>query len=86
MPFCSFRGDRWQLHRHLVDTHMDAVTTRSVEGGNMFYEVACPRCDFRSSHRVKPRWRDSSFLQDYRREIALVAFDQLLYHMEVMHG
>ncbi|MDT7947209.1 MAG: hypothetical protein RQ897_02540 [Thermoflexus sp.] len=52
----------------------------------MFYEIVCPYCDFRFTQRVKPRWRDPGFLEEFRREIVLVAFDQLLYHLEVAHG
>jgi hypothetical protein len=52
----------------------------------MFYEITCPHCDFRFTQRVKPRWKDPGFLEEFRREIALVAFDQLLYHLEGVHG
>ncbi|MDR5695751.1 MAG: hypothetical protein QN198_01635 [Armatimonadota bacterium] len=85
-PWCVFEGDRWELHRHLVDQHSALVVTRQGTDERMFYEIACPHCDFRFTQRVKPRWKDPGFLEEFRREIALVAFDQLLYHLEGVHG
>jgi hypothetical protein len=37
-------------------------------------------------HAIKPRYRDPSFLEEYKMEIALVAFDQLLYHLAKDHS
>lgn len=34
---------------------------------------------------VKPRWGDPGFLVEFQREIRLVAFDLLLYHLEDAH-
>lgn len=67
--------------------HGDAVTTeaRAAEG-QMFYAVRCPRCDGEIRHQVKPRWRDPAFLDEWRREIRMVAFDLLLLHLEDRHG
>lgn len=32
---------------------------------------------------MKPRSKDPHFLEEYAREIRVVAFDQFLYHLEV---
>lgn len=85
-PYCAFAGDRRELHRHLVEQHSTLVVAHRGEGERMFYEITCPHCDFRFTQRVKPRWKDPGFLEEFRREIALVAFDQLLYHLEGVHG
>lgn len=85
-PYCAFEASRPQLHHHLVERHEDEVATLHTDGQGMFYEIRCPYCDFRWRQRVKPRWKDPSFAHEFRREIALVAFDQLLYHLEGVHG
>lgn len=85
-PYCPFEGSRPELHQHLVERHLDRVVTRRAEDDRMFYELGCPHCDFQFRQRVKPRWRDPGFLEEFQREIALVAFDQLLYHLEGTHG
>lgn len=85
-PYCAFEGNRPELHHHLVEQHSALIVTYQGEDERMFYEIVCPYCDFRFTQRVKPRWRDPGFLEEFRREIVLVAFDQLLYHLEVAHG
>ena len=85
-PYCSFEAQRPPLHRHLADTHGDAVETEVDEAeGQMFYTIACPRCGGRIRHQVKPRWRDPDFVRQFGPEIRLVAFDLLLYHLEDAH-
>jgi hypothetical protein len=75
------------LHRHLVEAHAGAVTTETLEAeGQMFYALRCPRCDGEIRHQVKPRWRDPAFLDEFGREIRMVAFDLLLLHLEDAHG
>lgn len=85
-PYCEVQGSREEVHQHLVAAHTDRVVTRQEENGRMFYGIQCPSCPFRFQQRVKPRWKDPGFLEEFRREILLVAFDQLLYHVEGMHG
>lgn len=84
-PFCEFAGARRAVHAHLVDRHPDAVATRSTEAGEFFFEIRCPRCDFAFEREVNPRGRDPSFLETYRREVALVALDLLLHHFAAEH-
>ncbi len=85
-PYCSYEDARGALHRHLAEKHGEMVVTGQAEDGRMFYQIECPYCTFRLEQRVKPRWKDPGFLEAYRREIVLVAFDQLLYHLEGAHG
>jgi hypothetical protein len=75
-----------QLHRHLGAAHLDQVITEhDAVTGKMRYVIGCPLCGLRYQHAVKPRYRDPRFLDDHKAEIALVAFDQLLYHLEEKH-
>ncbi len=85
-PYCTYEDARGPLHQHLAERHSEMVATGQAEGGRLFYRVQCPYCEFRWEQRIKPRWKDPGFLEDYRREIVLVAFDQLLYHVEGAHG
>jgi hypothetical protein len=78
-------GRRQEVHAHLVDRHPDAVATRSTGGGQFFFAVRCPRCEFAVEREVNPRGRDPNFLETYRREIALVALDLLLHHQIAEH-
>ena len=85
-PHCDFDGPRMRLHRHMSETHLDQVTTERDEAtGKMRYIVGCPICGLKYQHAVKPRYRDPRFLEEFKAEIALVAFDQLLYHLEEQH-
>ena len=85
-PWCSLDGSRRQIHRHLVDTHGEAVWTQPGDAeGRMHYLITCPRCAGEIRHAVKPRWGDPGFLVEFQREIRLVAFDLLLYHLEDAH-
>jgi len=86
-PHCNFSGPRMKLHRHLAEAHLDKVTTEQDEAtGKMRYIVGCPACGLKYQHAVKPRYKDPRFLEEYKAEIALVAFDQLLYHLEEKHS
>lgn len=85
-PHCAFEDTRMKLHRHLGEAHLDQVLTEHDDAtGKMRYIVGCPVCGLRYQHAVKPRYRDPRFLEEYKAEIALVAFDQLLYHLEEKH-
>lgn len=85
-PWCPMHGSRGQIHRHLVDVHAEAVETRRGDAeGRMHYAVRCPRCGGEIRHEVKPRWGDPAFLAHFEREIRLVAFDLLLYHLADAH-
>jgi len=70
------------LHAHLVDEHEDAVTI-GQEGESLFFEMTCPACD---EHMKQPLRKRASMLRGYEREIRMVAFDLLLYHVQDQHG
>ncbi len=85
-PHCDFSDSRMKVHRHLGQAHLDQVTTEHDPAtGKMRYVVNCPFCGLKYQHAIKPRYRDPRFLEEYKSEIALVAFDQLLYHVEEKH-
>jgi len=85
-PHCDFADTRMKLHHHLAEAHLDQVTTEHDEAtGKMKYIVGCPVCALKYQHAVKPRYKDPRFLEEFKAEIALVAFDQLLYHLEDKH-
>ena len=85
-PYCSFEGPRRALHAHAADTHATEVkTTTDAESGRRFYELQCPFCPQSLRKQIKPRGKDPAFLEEYSREIRLVAFDVLLYHLEEAH-
>jgi DNA-directed RNA polymerase subunit RPC12/RpoP len=83
-PYCDFAGPRPELHAHLTDTHPEACATYE-EWGNRYYQLACPWCDHSIMRKVKPRLNDPTFLEEYAREIRIVAFDMFLYHLEETH-
>jgi hypothetical protein len=86
-PYCDVNGSRQVIHAHLTDSHGDKVIARRDEQtGKLFYRLDCPQCDEYSEREVNPRGRDPTFLQAFEREIRLVAFDLLLYHIEDMHS
>jgi hypothetical protein len=81
------KGGVNDIHAHLVDSHTDLVVTEvDAETGKMRYIISCPFCPLKYQHAIKPRYRDPAFLEEFKREIALVAFDQFLYHVAKDHG
>lgn len=84
-PYCNEIGGLMATHRHLVDAHLERVETQvDADSDKMYYLVPCPFCGLKYRHRVKPR-RDPGFLEEFKVEIAMVAFDQLLYHVLQKH-
>jgi hypothetical protein len=85
-PYCSFDGPRRALHAHVADIHPSEVkTTAEPDTGRRFYELQCPFCPQSLRKQIKPRLKDPGFVDEYAREIRLVAFDVLLYHIEEAH-
>lgn len=82
-PFCATEGHRRAIHAHLAAEHGEKVVT--TDGPVRWMELACPDCDHRMKRIVKPRGRDPGFMEEHAREIRLVAFDQLLLHIETAH-
>lgn len=84
-PFCEFAGTRPALHAHLTNEHADRVETGEDGWGKRYYQLACPLCGDSYRKEVKPRSRDPRFLEEYAREIRVVAFDMFLYHLQGEH-
>lgn len=84
-PYGDSSGDRRAIHAHLGEAHRDRVAVRTVEDGRRFYEIRCPVCDAPWEREIKPRYHDPGFIEEFEREIVLVAFDMLLYHVQGEH-
>lgn len=85
-PYCDTVGGLTATHRHLLEAHLEMVATeRNEETNQMQYKVTCPFCEDMYQRQVKPRSRNPHFLEEFKTEIALVAFDQMLYHILEKH-
>ncbi len=84
-PFCDEPGTRPELHAHLSDAHAAEVKTWETGAGRRFYQLDCPRCDEGFRKEIKPRLKDPGYLEEYAREIRVVAFDMFLYHWQAAH-
>jgi hypothetical protein len=74
------------IHAHLADAHPENVTLGHHEGPNdPYFKVGCPACDQEAIQSVNPGGRDPRFLEEFEREVRLVAFDLLLFHMQADH-
>jgi len=72
-----------EIHAHLVDSHPEKVQIyQDAELGRMVYELNCPMCDEGVKAAMPKR---AAVLAEYQREIRLVAFDLLLYHLQEIH-
>lgn len=82
-PYCEFTGHRMDLHAHLLAAHPEEVRVFVHKvTGKMMYEFTCPHCAEIWRKALKKRPSD---LQAYVREIRMVAFDLLLYHITAAH-
>jgi hypothetical protein len=82
-PHCDFNGHRMDLHAHLVDQHAEEVKVYvDEELGKMVYELSCPICH---DHVKQPLKKRAAVLEEFQREIRMVAFDLLLYHLHDQH-
>lgn len=86
-PYCRRDGSRMDTHAHLWDAHPEQVRTfRDEAKGNLKFALDCPLCDEGLERVANPRGREADFLAEFEREIALVAFDLLLYHFQASHA
>ena len=86
-PYCPLEGSRMEVHAHLWDGHPDRVRTfRDEARGTLKFALDCPFCDEGLERAANPRGREPGFLEEFRREITLVAFDLLLYHLQASHA
>lgn len=84
-PWCEFSGGPRALQAHLTEVHPDGVTFGERPGGTRFYAITCPVCDVSYDQRIKPRSQDAGFIDEFQREIRLVAFDMLVNHLVAEH-
>jgi hypothetical protein len=85
-PFCDTEGSRMAIHAHLADAHTEKVEMGHHDGPNdPYFRVGCPACDQDAVQSVNPGGRDPRFLEEFEREVRLVAFDLLLYHLQAEH-
>ena len=88
-PYCSAAGTRMETHAHLGRDHPEVVRMSRRDDRNglrLTFALDCPFCDEGLERVANPRGRDPGFLEEYRREISLVAFDLLLYHLHASHA
>jgi hypothetical protein len=84
-PWCEFTGGPRALQGHLTEDHPEGVTFGQRANGTRFYEITCPICDVSYDQRIKPRSQDAGFLEEFQREIRLVAFDMMVNHLVAEH-
>ncbi len=76
-----------ETHAHLGLAHADKVRMRRDETKDrLLFALDCPFCDEGLERVANPRGREADFLEEFRREITLVAFDLLLYHLHASHA
>ena len=88
-PYCGVTDDRLGIHGHLVDEHADELRTDIPDSNDaIHFALPCPECDEESfSQKIRRPREDAHRVQDtYRDELAMIAFDQLLYHLDEEHG
>ncbi len=74
------------IHAHLADAHAEWIEMGHQDGPNdPYFRVGCPTCDQDAVQSVNPGGRDPRFLEEFAREVRLVAFDLLLYHLQAEH-
>lgn len=84
-PWCEFDGGPRALQAHLTEDHPEGVTFGQRSNGTRFYEITCPICNVSYDQRIKPRSQDPGFLDEFQREIRLVAFDMMVNHLVAEH-
>lgn len=85
-PWCDEEATIRELHAHLAGDHLERVELEVRDNGRRYYRISCPHCDAAHEQEIKPRYRDEAFLDEFRREIALVGFDMLINHLMAEHG
>ena len=86
-PYCAVPGTRMETHAHLGRDHADQVRMfRDEVKGQLKFALDCPFCEEGLERVANPRGREPGFLEEFRREITLVAFDLLLYHLQAAHA
>lgn len=85
-PLCTAPTPGWHhLHRHLADQHADAVTRVQRTTGPPGFIVHCPACDWAFEKLLQGQRSDQTFVDQFRAEMVLVAFDQFMVHWVADH-
>jgi hypothetical protein len=88
-PYCAAPATRMETHAHLGRDHPEQVRMFREDGKygvRLKFALDCPFCDEGLERVANPRGREPAFLEEFRREITLVAFDLLLYHLQASHA
>lgn len=86
-PYCAAAASRRDTHAHLWAAHPEQVRMFHDETRDVLkFALDCPFCEEGLERVANPRGREPDFLEEFRREIALVAFDLLLYHLQASHA
>ena len=88
-PYCAAPGTRMETHAHLGRDHGDRIRMFRDEAAadvRLKFALDCPFCEEGLERVANPRGREPGFLEEFRREITLVAFDLLLYHFQASHA
>jgi hypothetical protein len=84
-PWCDLDESPRALHAHLGEAHPEQVRFEE-KMGRSFYAIECPICGDGYEQQIKPRGRDPDFVEEFSRQIRLVAFDMLVNHLMAEHG
>ncbi|MHB8244199.1 MAG: hypothetical protein ACYDGN_02430 [Acidimicrobiales bacterium] len=79
-PWCSFGDVPRRLHAHLAEEHPEGVRFEE-QRARQRYAISCPYCHLGYEQTIKPGLDDPGFLEEYRNEVRLVAFDMLVNHL-----
>ncbi len=86
-PYCDFTGTRMDVHAHLVQNHGDQLGWRVNEKfGYTYCVITCPICGASHDQIIPRAQHNPAFLEAYKEQIYMVAFDLLLYHLQGEHG
>lgn len=83
-PWCATSDTRSVLLGHVLEAHPDRVETE-MWLNRMSYGVTCPQCGESYHRQMRKAARNPEFVNEFDREIRLVALDMLLTHIQAEH-
>jgi hypothetical protein len=83
-PYCGIELGIRALHAHLADEHGDRIESEPFFD-SVAYVVTCPECGERYRRQMRKSAKDSEFVNEFDRDIRLVAFDMLINHLLAEH-
>ena len=84
-PFCVLDEPVRDVHAHLAAEHGGEIRTEDI-GERIAYTVTCPYCSQRYRQPIRKSAGDPQFVEEFERQIHLVAFDMLINHVLAEHG